>query len=59
MITAILFSQSQPEYSDTDRKLVIVFGLLLFYILQLAASTQGGVNPTTGIHLVNRVELFK
>ena len=31
MVAAILFSQSQPEYSDTDRKSAVVFGL--FYIL--------------------------
>lgn len=31
MVAAIFFSQSQPEYSDTDRKSATVFGL--FYIL--------------------------
>jgi hypothetical protein len=31
VVAAILFAQSQPEYSDTDRKSAIVFGV--FYIL--------------------------
>ncbi len=53
MVAAILFSQSQPEYSGTDRKSAIVFGA--FYILIVVVSFIAfGKSSTEGFFFLPR-----